>query len=496
MKKTAATKETDMSTQRSEVKSLEKKSASKETFRQNRHENDLNKLKLKLEGKEVTLKNWSRTGIGFELTSLHTQYSPGDEIKKIQLLCEDIILFEGDIQIRSTRKLQDEKVFYGAAFLSGLFMIETLDAATVVNSCVNAIKNDIQQVENIHPDFCKLVITLRTVLRTIKNTCEKEEARWKTLTFDQRCESEAILLPALVQKIKHTFFEFNGHIANIVNLDKLATDSVYHKIFHEEIYPFFEGADIIRRSYEKPRGYAGDYEMMNQIYRNGFEGKDLFGSVLHHYIANENSAESVKYRKPYFYNHYCKLLEKNKPASVLCLASGPATEFQDVVTKWDQKDLEKIEVTLFDLDREALEYAQTKIFATATKLGKNPNVHFINASVKSFLINKVENHNEANQSYDLIYSGGLFDYLDNFTSAAIVKKLYTFLKPGGSIVIGNFTKDNKTKAFLHLLTQWSLIHKTDTEMKQWAEGLEKTKISVDFDKNKMHAFLVITKNVD
>jgi chemotaxis methyl-accepting protein methylase len=186
------------------------------------------------------------------------------------------------------------------------------------------------------------------------------------------------------------------------------------------------------------------------------------------------------------------LLELRTNSDVLCVASGPATEFQDVVEKWKQPELDRVRATLIDLDKEALEHAQTRIYNIAAKLGKNPNVNFVNASIKSFLTSQ----NEHNETYDLIYSGGLFDYLDNLTSAMLVRKFYSMLNSGGTLLIGNFTKDNKTKAFLHLLTNWTLIHKTEAEMKHWANDLGKCSVSVDFDKNKMHAFLVIKKDVN
>jgi chemotaxis methyl-accepting protein methylase len=175
---------------------------------------------------------------------------------------------------------------------------------------------------------------------------------------------------------------------------------------------------------------------------------------------------------------------------VLSIACGPSVEFQEVAAKWPQSDLDRINVTLFDLDREALEHAQTKIYEMAVKTGKNPHVQFINASVKTFLSSNAESR----EMYDLIYSGGLFDYLDNVTSAALVRKFAAMMNPGGTLIIGNFTKENKTKAFLHLLTDWALIHKTEGEMKTWATGIDGVSVNVEYDTIGINAFLVVKKD--
>lgn len=47
------------------------------------------------------------------------------------------------------------------------------------------------------------------------------------------------------------------------------------------ITPEFVEGPVIRRSYEKPLGYPGDYEVMNIIYRWRYEGKTMFGQLLH-----------------------------------------------------------------------------------------------------------------------------------------------------------------------------------------------------------------------
>jgi extracellular factor (EF) 3-hydroxypalmitic acid methyl ester biosynthesis protein len=155
---------------------------------------------------------------------------------------------------------------------------------------------------------------------------------------------------------------------------------------------------------------------------------------------------------------------------------------------WPQEDLSRIEITLFDLDREALEHAQSCIYENAVRTGKNPKLNFIKKSVRAYLAGA----SKAREMHDLIYSGGLFDYLDNVTSAALVRVFAKMLNPGGSLVIGNFTKDNTTKAFCHLITNWNLIHKTETDMRNWATGVDGCTLRIDYDPGRINAFFVLT----
>jgi extracellular factor (EF) 3-hydroxypalmitic acid methyl ester biosynthesis protein len=463
-------------------------SDNKGLFRQTRFINETETLFISIEGKTGRLKNWSRTGIGFEIEGTKALYTEHQKIPTVTIQSGSLELFSGDIEVKSVKPIPNG-FYYGASFTNNLFLVEGVESATAVNQTLQAALETRKEFAILNPQFCQSVVTLSSVLRIIQKTCNEEEARWKGLTFDQRCEAERVFLPNMSLQIRDLLMRFNQEIATHVDIESLPENSIYHRVFHEEIYPYFEQADIARRSYEKPRGYAGDYEMMNQIYRNGFEGLSLFGKVLHHYTVNENSGESVKFRKPYLYGYYKKVLEKPGQKSVLSIASGPAVEFQEMVEKGTTADLDRLHVTLFDLDREALEHAQTKIFEKAVKRDVRPNVSFINASVKSFLGSAT-----SETTFDLIYSAGLFDYLDNLTSAALVRKFYSMLKPGGTLLVGNFTRDNLTKAFLHLLGNWHLIHKTEQEMKNWATGIEGCTARIEYDRLKMIAFLVLERN--
>lgn len=465
----------------------EKANNRSEVFRQTRYVNESSNVFVMLDNKKGKVLNWSRTGVAFEVDDKEG-FQKGEAIENVKILNGSIAVFEGDIVIHH-RDEKDGKLVIGAAFASSLFLVEGMEAAAMVNDCSDSLNALSNQVAEVDPQFFKEVVGLASTLRKVKRTCDIEEKRWRELPFDRRCEAERVFLPNMSDRLKAILTKFNKNIAEIVDVEQLPSSSIYHEVFNEQIYPFFEGANFIRRAYEKPRGYAGDYEMMNQIYRDGYEGDTLFGRVLHNYAIGESSSESVKFRKPYFLGFYESLLSKPGSHSVLSLASGPAVEVQEFIKKHNQEELDSMEISLFDLDREALEHAQSQIYKTAKDQNKNPRINFINASVKSFLIGG----EGFSSKYDYIYSGGLFDYLDNVTSAALVRNLSKLLNPGGIMVIGNFTHENTTKAFCHLMCDWSLIHKSEAEMRDWAQGVEGVDVQIEYDEEGINAFLVLRK---
>ena len=79
----------------------------------------------------------------------------------------------------------------------------------------------------------------------------------------------------------------------------------------------------------------------------------------------------------------------------------------------------------------------------------------------------------AEASFDLIYSAGLYDYLREGGAARLTRNLFDLLKPGGSLIIGNFSLRNP----LHLrfpmeyLYDWVLIHRDEKAMARLAGGI-------------------------
>ncbi len=479
------------SQQQNVIKILPDQGTTREIFRAQRSANTNTDIKLKLAGKFYDILNWSRTGLAFEAPFDKNPVKPNQLVSEIEIHCGDIVVYKGALEVKSVRPSQQDKHFssVGCEFKQQLFPVVGLQSALAVKEIASKVEGNYQELREVNPDICKVIVEFSSALQMMRKTCEDEEKRLAELTYDERHEAEKIFLAEMSKLAKRTFNEMSRRVATIIDVEVIPENSVYHRLFEENIYPYFQGADLVRRAFEKPRGYAGDFEMMNAIYRNGYEGNGLFGKVLHNYVTIEDQSETVLFRKPYFIGHMEKALATQGPKNILSIASGPAVEIQEVVRKWNQDLLSRTAFTLFDLDRMALEHAQTKIYQAALDTQKQVNTEFLNASVKAFL-----KHNATSKTeYDLIYSGGLFDYLDNLTAQGITHSLFKLLKPGGRLVIGNLTKENTTKAFCHLITRWHLIHKTEREMRAWADDLPDTAISFDYDPNHIQAFIVIVK---
>jgi extracellular factor (EF) 3-hydroxypalmitic acid methyl ester biosynthesis protein len=461
---------------------------SSKRFRSERNKVEaLESFHLLKEGKKIgKVLDWSRTGLGFES---ETDFQIGTELENVDFIFSDFQVFCGALKI--TRKIGS---VYGATILNDVFHLECVDSIRRVMELREQSKTVVDTHSSLDPKVCHIIIRMKAFLETLKESCSEVERSWQNFSLDKKIHAETVFAINASKFINQTLLEFNNEIDKTVDVSKYPENSIYHKVFEREITPYFMTSGIGWRAYVKPRKYAGDYEMMNQIYRDGFEGSDLLGKLLHNWIVNEASSQTVKFRRDLFAQEFELLKEKNNHKKIMKVASiacGPAMEVQDVIKKWSNTELETFNFNLIDLDREALEHAEAAIRKLRYDLNKDIQVNFINENVREIIKGRF-----VLQDQNLVYSAGLFDYLDNVISKILVERLYNFLAPGGKLIIGNYTYKNPTKPLCHFMTNWHLIHKSEEEMGEWVSDLHGAEVSIKLDPTEINAFLVVEKPLD
>jgi extracellular factor (EF) 3-hydroxypalmitic acid methyl ester biosynthesis protein len=68
---------------------------------------------------------------------------------------------------------------------------------------------------------------------------------------------------------------------------------------------------------------------------------------------------------------------------------------------------------------------------------------------------------------DLVYSSGLTDYLDNELFSRLINRCYQHLKPGGLLIVGNFSPDNPDRMFMDYFLRWQLIYRTEQQLQKF-----------------------------
>jgi hypothetical protein len=226
----------------------------------------------------------------------------------------------------------------------------------------------------------------------------------------------------------------------------------------------------------KPLGYHGDYVIIERIYTQWLSPQphlvnwDLF---FHHQAA----PQAVINRKKYFLDILRSLNSSKDPRAVLNIGCGPSNDIIEFLEKEDSH----ISFECVDYDKNAIDYSYNKM------KGKNllSHVHFHRENALKYVPTKL---------FDLIWSAGLFDYLNDDYFKMLLNKMLNFVKSGGEIIIGNFSVDNPTRDYMEC-GNWFLYHRTEEDLVRlgMACGVPREKINVKSEPLGVNLFLHLIK---
>jgi len=98
--------------------------------------------------------------------------------------------------------------------------------------------------------------------------------------------------------------------------------------------------------------------------------------------------------------------------------------------------------------------------------------------------------------FDLVYSTGLFDYLNQRTGRRLTEAMFQMLRPGGRLLIANFLPGILDVGYMESYMAWKLIYRTRQEMLAISEEVplaDIRDIRLFVEENQNIIFLQMTK---
>jgi extracellular factor (EF) 3-hydroxypalmitic acid methyl ester biosynthesis protein len=320
-------------------------------------------------------------------------------------------------------------------------------------------------------------------------------------SFSERGHDLEERLSQELEKFEPWRFELMDDLGAIVsNFDAEHQEEYQDFIRNTRYHEIVQEAPFYWRIMNKPNGYPGDASMMSFIYRNQFEGKTPFGMFLHKHAVSTKACQSVRNRKLYL----TQQIIKANSGKILSLAAGPAQEmtelldvftednFQFIALDHDMDTLKKF--TVSDKDPR-FKYALANAFqiisgnymtARPRKLMEkfcHPRKDFKGLNI-IFSSLKYELDYLKKDDFDLVYSSGLFDYIKTFPlddsrgTVALTKNLFDLVKPGGSLIVGNFSHHNPRdlRFVMEYIFDWKLTYRNKDEMINFARTIPEKEI--------------------
>ena len=447
------------------------------------------------------IKDYSRTGVSFLLEDGSLLFKIGDIIPDLRFYSLDQEVHSGSATIIH---IQDENggevSCIGCSFDDRLMDIYAIQKMDKICQLQNNFLDFIQSMaieQNLDNQFVQMVSHLRFILNGFQEKLAEEEQR----ISKEEPEIQPVLQEALRQlsfkALNEELLSFYDQFSRIIaRFNDPKQHFIHREFFQKHLNSFFMESALFNRAYTKPLGYAGDFEMMNIIYRNQFEGDSIFSQVMSK-IDNEGPASrAVRNRRGYLQAKIAEVVRhtaSGETAKVISVACGPCLEMYDMLLEIKDRELPtKIEIIAMDQDRLALENARTRLEPLLEKRD-DVSFTFTEDNIKRLIVGK-DKDRDIYCNADLVYTAGLFDYLSIRAANRLVHKLYSFLKPGALLVVGNFGTFNPQRFIMEYGSEWNLIHRSDEEIREMAQGLPgEAIITVEEEPEGVNLFLNVRK---
>ncbi len=414
----------------------------------------------------------------------------GDRLERLRIVCKDSVLYEGDANVRRVAERGNDLILgielaSSAIDFSELYRLgtrysfsERLDA--VLDPHADVVSNA----------FKVWVNDQRSALEKLKKFLDFEERALDNLDLFTRQQALKTYLEEIGPRVVESMNAASRELTELVaNLPEDQHPS-YRNYYKAEIHQLMLEAPFIKRAYSKPLGYAGDYEMMNMLYRDHAEGDSLFGRALNLYATQEVAARANINRLDYLASKIRMAVEARGHVRLASIGCGPARELA-VLLERNPELGPHLDVALIDQEERVLVYCERTLSPLAAKTGVK--LHFIRESVRRLL--GARKLKDALGERDLIYSAGLFDYLNNRSFSALLSGLYDALTPNGHLCVGNVGSNNPSRYTMEYTLDWFLIHRSVDELLGFARALQPAPVraEVDSEATGVNLFLRIWK---
>jgi SAM-dependent methyltransferase len=225
-------------------------------------------------------------------------------------------------------------------------------------------------------------------------------------------------------------------------------------IQNHPILDYFLQDPMTRWSFEKPRGYSGDAQLLDYIYcdphvADSVASASEIGKALYGYTQNVPSCVAARERLDLLARQVDEIAaSRGAQTEVLAIAAGHLREAnrsaalrEGRLKRWVAFDQDPLSVGLVSRD-----------FAGAA-------VETIDGSVRTLL---ARSHRLG--KFDFIYASGLYDYLQDKVAIKLAKTCLQMLKPKGTFLFANYAEGNPDAGYRETFMNWVLLLRSEVDM--------------------------------
>lgn len=322
-----------------------------------------------------------------------------------------------------------------------------------------------KSANQVQDPFKIVVADLASMLSGVQHWLTGVDVGIRTTVTRRRDEFEREIFSKVENRVVEEVIPAMERFEHVASEIDEAAMAVHKSYVRRQLHPIVLCSPFLFRTYTKPLGYAGDYEMVNMMLRDPYEGSSAFAKLLNFALLNTEPVVAHRNRIDILVDtllRECRKRISKGKTRVFNLACGPAVEVQRFLRDHDESDL--AEIDLLDFNAETLEYTRARINEARMSGGRETNVRYFQRSVHQLLRSATQGGDEDFSQYDIVYCAGLFDYLSQRVCKRLVELFCTMVRPGGRVLVTNVAASNPRKAWMEYVMEWNLIYRDEKDM--------------------------------
>ncbi len=408
----------------------------------------------------------SRHGVVFEVYNPYSIVQLSEVLRECKIYVDGRVVYSGRLVV--SQLLSTDVVLICKSTLADGWLDVNLFASFHKEGRLTQELNEFLETwkkgEQVIPEFKLLVADMQTLLSDLRRWFDQVETGIRSdPTSETESTGRAVVeeLQEPVFNICRPVFERFEALCSTIDQEAQLVHSAYVK---HQLHPLILCSPFVYRTFSKPLGYAGDYEMVNMMLRDPIEGSSLFAKMINTYFLSSAPVIAHQNRIDYLVEMLKGEVQRNtqqmKKTRILNLGCGPAGEVQRFLRDYDF--CEQAEFTLLDFNEETLAYTQEILNKIRSEDKREVLIQFMQRSVHQIL--KGAAKSMIGGPYDLVYCAGLFDYLSDRVCKRLVKTFYDLLVPGGLLVVTNVDPSNPNIHWMEYGLEWHLIYRDSAQL--------------------------------
>ncbi len=278
-------------------------------------------------------------------------------------------------------------------------------------------------------------------------------------------------------KLDELFGEFDDEARQVPE-----DESSVHKAYaRRELHPLMMCSPFLHRSYTKPLGYAGDYEMVNMILDDPWKGGSTYAQIVNAIFLRTGTAQGHRNRVDrlvqYLESEARRVAGPGRRLRVLNIGCGPAAEVFRFIRGSQLSD--DCQIELLDFNQQTLDFASERIYEAISAHGRKTEVRFIHRSIHHLLKEASDGASHREPAYDLVYCAGLFDYLSDRICKRLLRLFEQWTFAGGLVIATNVHVNNPAKGVMEHLQDWNLLLRDEDDVLALAPGPWPSRVLTD-----------------